>query len=213
MVASTLTTWALIWTFSSRKVELFPDRIYLTPNKVFDESGNEGWVKGNIYHTAYDHFVFDSLVFNSGNFVLMNATVKENPDFYGYTSGQVNAVIDGPLEDLQVTVDATPVKTPGKANVVYIPAYGSGNVSRHNFIQFVDRSDSTGQAENNNKSLSVVSVSTFVQVTPDVEVQILLSSERFRCDQGSRIRQPVHRCEHAWKSGDQRLAKDHTGQL
>ena len=163
--------------FQFQKVELFPDRIYLTPNKVFDESGNEGWVKGNIYHTAYDHFVFDSLVFNSGNFVLMNATVKENPDFYGYTSGQVNAVIDGPLEDLQVTIDATPVKTPGKANVVYIPAYGSGNVSRHNFIQFVDRSDSTGQAENNNKSLSVVSVSTFVQVTPDVEVQILLSSE------------------------------------
>jgi hypothetical protein len=163
--------------FKFQKVELFPDRFYLTPNKLYDEFNNEGWIKGNIYHTNFDNFIFDSLQFTSGNFVLMDATSKENPDFYGYTTGKVDAVIDGPLDELNVTVNANPVKNDGKKNIVYIPAYGSGNVSRHNFIRFVDRSGTANNVGAEEKSLSVVNVNTFVEVTPDVEVQILLSSE------------------------------------
>lgn len=173
--------------FKFQKVELFPDRFYLTPNKLYDEFNNEGWIKGNIYHTNFDNFIFDSLQFTSGNFVLMDATSKENPDFYGYTTGKVDAVIDGPLDELNVTVNASPVKNDVKRNIVYIPAYGSGNVSRHNFIRFVNRSGTNTAQIQEEKSLSVVNVNTFVEVNTDAEVQILLNSEGTDVIKGSGI--------------------------
>ncbi len=164
-------------TFDFQKVELLEDRIYLTTNKLFDNYGNEGWISGNIYHTSFDQFIFDSLKFHSEKFVLMDATPKENPDFFGYTTGKVDAIIDGPLEDLEITVYANPVRNEQRPNIVYIPAYGSGNVSRHNFIQFVDRSAQDTLPQVNDKGkVSVVSVNTYVNVSPDVEVRIPLSS-------------------------------------
>ncbi len=165
-------------TFDFQKVELFPDRIYLTPNKIFDPDMNEGWIQGNILHQSYNQFYFDSLQFNADNFILMNATQNENPDFFGFVAGQVNALITGPLEDLNITVSASPNKNPGRENIVYIPAYGSGNVNRHNFIQFVDRSQTDSLVTpKEEKNVSVVTVNTFVSVTPDVEVRIPLSSD------------------------------------
>ena len=135
----------------------------------------------------------------------MNATV-ENPDFYGYTSGRKcchRRAARRPAGNRRCYT----CQDPGKANVVYIPAYGSGNVSRHNFIQFVDRSDSTGQAENNNKSLQCGECKHLVQVTPDVEVQILLSSEGSDVIKGAGSGNLFIDVNYAWKSGDQRLAK------
>ena len=165
-------------TFDFQKVELFPDRIYLTPNKIFDPDMNEGWIQGNIQHQSYNQFYFDSLSFNSENFILMDATQNENPDFFGFVAGKVNALIDGHLEDLNITVSASPNRNPGRENIVYIPAYGSGNVSRHNFIQFVDRSATDSlQPPKEEKNVSVVTVNTYVSVTPDVEVRIPLSSD------------------------------------
>lgn len=164
--------------FDFQKIELSPDNIYLTLNKIKDKYGNEGFIGGNIKHDYFTNWYFDDFKFQSDYILIMETTAQENPDFWGYAIGKTDVSINGPLENLMVNVNATPARYENKLSTVSIPAYGSGNVKRNEFIEFINLRDTatTIIVEKTTSPGQLVTISMFMDINPDAEVMILLSS-------------------------------------
>ncbi|MFN3939245.1 MAG: hypothetical protein ACK4IY_01580, partial [Chitinophagales bacterium] len=165
------------YVFDFQKIEIAPDNIYLTLNKIKDKYGNEGFIGGNIKHDYFSSWYFDDFKFQSDYIQIMETTAEENPDFWGYAIGKTDVNINGPLDNLVVNVIATPARYEDKLSAVSIPAYGSGNVKRNEFIEFINLKDTnTVITEETITSGQIVNINMFMDINPDAEVLILLSS-------------------------------------
>ncbi|HET8964429.1 MAG TPA: hypothetical protein VFM99_11045, partial [Chitinophagales bacterium] len=80
--------------FNFQKIEIEPNKIYLTPNQIFDKYDNMGYISGNITHDYFSNFNFKDFNFNSGYILIMETTSKENKDFWGYALGKVDMNIN-----------------------------------------------------------------------------------------------------------------------
>lgn len=163
--------------FNFQKIEIEPNKIYLTPNQIFDKYENMGYISGNITHDHFSNWNFQDFNFNSGYILIMETTSKENKDFWGYALGKVDMSINGPLENLQVDIQATPARYEDKLSTVYIPAYGSGNIKKNDFIEFVNLKDTSFTlADNEFSEKQLVKINMGLEITPDAEVRIMLNS-------------------------------------
>lgn len=165
------------YNFKFQKIEIEPDNIYLTPNEIFDKYGNQGYITGNITHEYFHNWRFKDFTFNSGYILMMETTAKQNPDFWGYALGKTDVKINGPIENLRVDITAVPAKYNDQLSIVSIPAYGSGNVKRNEFIEFVNLTDTTSVfPEETFVPNQIVNINMVLDITPDAEVRIMLSS-------------------------------------
>ncbi|MBC8045233.1 MAG: translocation/assembly module TamB domain-containing protein, partial [Fimbriimonadaceae bacterium] len=162
--------------FIYQKFIIEPQKITITENKITDKYKNEGILSGSVKHQDYKDFYFDRITIVSDKLLFMETTQKQNPSFFGKAIGKANVVIDGPLEDLNILVNAKPLKDNTTETIIYLPAYGTGSISKHNFIKFVDRSD-TSLLTLAEKTVSVVNFDMRLDITPDAKIVILLSSE------------------------------------
>lgn len=163
--------------FNFQKIVIERNNIYLTPNQIFDKYNNMGFITGNITHTYFSNWNFKDFVFSSDYILIMETTPKENKDFWGYALGDVDMHINGPLENLQVDILATPARSDDKISTVYIPAYGSGNVKRNDFIEFINLKDTSFTLTPNEfDEKQLVNINMVLEITPDAEVGIMLNS-------------------------------------
>ncbi|MBC8172796.1 MAG: translocation/assembly module TamB domain-containing protein, partial [Chitinophagales bacterium] len=162
--------------FAFQKIEITPDKFYLTPNKLTDKFKNEANLSGTVTHSYFDNIYFDNITFHSDKLLLMETTYKQNPEFYGKVIGSANININGPLENLTISVNAKPMKDNNVETIVYLPTYGSGNISKHDWIRFINKSD-TEPIVAEYKSSSLVNFDIRLDITPDAKIVLLLSSE------------------------------------
>lgn len=146
------------------------NKITIPKQNIRDELGNNGTLEGLITYSNFSNWNFKKFQLVSDKIELMKITKKENPDFWGYAVGQVDANITGPLDDLIIQVATTPTDS-----VFYLPAYGSNNVSKHDFIKFINKLNPDTLPDQFN--LSIVNVDLVVNITPVIEAKILINSE------------------------------------
>jgi hypothetical protein len=159
----------------NQKMQIATGKITIEPGVLKDKYGNAGAIAGYITHTHFDDFYFHDLTIAADKLLFMETTRKQNPDFWGSAIGRAKVIIKGPLENLFIDVTAKPLKDENVETIVYLPTFSSGNVSKHEFIKFINRQNTL--AETNEKNVAIVSFSLALDITPDAEIYILLNSE------------------------------------
>jgi hypothetical protein len=161
------------YNFNELNIGIENDKISIPSTTLTDELNNTGLLEADIRYSNFSNWEFRQLSLRSEHMVLMKTTRKENPDFYGYAIGEVDANITGTLEDLTIAVTAEP----HKETLVNLPTYGSDNVEKHDFIRFINTEDSLAKLTVETVDLSVVNVNMFLRLTPDAEMRILIDPE------------------------------------
>ena len=158
------------YVFDVLTVNIEKNKISIPLQPIKDELNNSGTLEGLITYNNFSNWDFRKFHLASDKFELMKLTKKENPDFWGYAVGKVDANITGALDDLTIQVVTTPTDS-----VFYLPAYASNNVSKHDFIKFINVLNPDTVPDQFN--LSIVNVDLVVNITPVVEAKILINSE------------------------------------
>lgn len=160
--------------FDKIGIDITRNKVIVPATTLKDKLNNTATLKGELSYSNFDNWYFRELRLKSDHVLLMETTAKQNPDFYGYAIGEVDCNITGGLEELTIDVSTTP----HSGTVVNLPTYGSGNVKKHDFIRFVNKSfvlDTTLQTQTLN--LSIVNVDLKLNATPEAEIKLLINSE------------------------------------
>jgi hypothetical protein len=102
---------------------------------VIDKDNNEAKVKGKISHEFFDHFVFDVEVYPS-NFQMLNTSYSQNSLYYGNAVVSGYAHFYGPLNLIGMDINLVPAK----GTLINIPLSNAAEVTKSDFITFVDHS-------------------------------------------------------------------------
>jgi hypothetical protein len=158
----------------------FTDRVYFGANSISfrnaqlrDLYGNGATVTGGIAHDGFSNMVID-MEARYRNFMVLNTTEAQNELFYGTAFATGTASVLGPVENLNINVDAR-----SEANTrIVLPLDYQTDVARKDFIRFVNRNqtDSTGVAVAVEKGvdLSGLNLNFELDVTDDAYFEIII---------------------------------------
>ncbi len=154
------------FTFEENKI-LFQDLM------LYDTAGNKALVSGQISHNYLSDFRF-KVRMDPKSFIALNTTRDMNDLFYGAAVVSGDVEISGPLNDIDLAINAST----DQGTRLYIPLNNSAYVSDHDFIFFVDPlKDDEGQKSPKTvipKPAQNFNINLNATVTPDASVQIYL---------------------------------------
>ncbi|MBC7861762.1 MAG: translocation/assembly module TamB, partial [Bacteroidia bacterium] len=164
-------------------IKIFPDRIQLgddaptnlslpDPIHLYDERGKEATVWGNIFH---DNFKIEKLDFdiNANNFLVLNTTGANNPDYFGKAFVSGNVGIYGNLDYMNLDIN---LKTE-KGTIFNIPLSGPASVSENDFIIFVKADTSDNNKIVYKNSLSGMNLNFNLEATPDAKIRLIFDEK------------------------------------
>ncbi|GAA4428150.1 translocation/assembly module TamB domain-containing protein [Pontibacter saemangeumensis] len=158
----------------------FSDRIYFGANSISfrnaqlkDIYGNGASVTGGIAHDGFSDMVID-LEARYRNFMVLNTSEAQNELFYGTAFATGTASVLGPVENLDINVDA---RSEENTRIV-LPLDYQTDVARKDFIKFVNhnQTDSTGVAVavEEQIDLSGINMNFELDVTDDAYFEIII---------------------------------------
>jgi hypothetical protein len=152
------------------------DNIILFENvKLFDPSGNVAITNGSITHDNFRNFNFN-IKLETKNFLFLATSQEDDRQFYGdgYATGIVN--INGPPKNIMLDISAKTEKN----TRLFIPLNAEGDISEYKFVTFKGSSAETENIQIENQyevDLTGLSMNFNLEVTPDVEIQIIFDSK------------------------------------
>lgn len=157
--------------FDNQRVKLSENKIDLTGAKIYDENGQEGIVKGWLYHDAFRNFGVDANI--SGKDVLiLNTTKFDNPIYYGKGKGDVSVDFKGSFDQVDMTISAVT-----KAGTeISIPIKETRYGAEESFIKFVTEQDLENPDQEFNLKDFVIkglSVKMDLTLTPDAKINLI----------------------------------------
>jgi hypothetical protein len=158
------------YSFSS-KLDFDLNSIEMTPTQIADENGNLALIKGSINHKYFSKFDLDISLSQMKKFNVLKTTAKDNDLFYGtaFVSGAMS--IKGPIDDLFLDVH---FKTENNTSI-FLPLAGDKGVSESGIIHIMKKDSSIKTDDIIKKSaLSGFTMSIYLDVTPDAEIQMIL---------------------------------------
>lgn len=164
------------YSFAYQKIDITNKIIDFHPSILTDKYQHKIELSGSISHKYFNDITFNEFTISADTMLMMETTYKQNPDFYGKASGKAKVIIDGPLDNMNILINAKPFNDEYVQTVVYLPTYGSGNISKHDFIKFVNRKDTIAEITLKN-NLSLVNIDIRLDITPDAKIVLLLSSD------------------------------------
>ena len=139
--------------------------------KLIDELGNTATIRGGFTHDFFKKFRLDIDV-NSDNFLLLNTTRDNNPDYFGKGIGKADVSFKGSF--LTPTIDIKAATN--KGTIFNIPLDNSDfTKSSLDFLTFTNFSDTTTTEK---KTLSGVNLNMDIQVTNDALMRILFDEQQ-----------------------------------
>jgi len=151
------------------KLRFNNEKIEMDDVQIFDErNGNfSGLVKGTISHRSFSDFYLN-LNMRSDDLLCLNTNEWSSELFYGYVRAKVNVQIRGELNDLNVDVDAKPLK----GSTFYLPLGGAGNASKFEFVKFIEIGRS--QADEEKKGNNYLRLTMNIEATPEIETVVVM---------------------------------------
>jgi len=139
---------------------------------LYDTLGNSALVIGSISHNHLKDMSLNIKMYPR-NFLAMASTATTNPSFYGTAVASGIVEVQGPTNELSLTVKAITQK----GTSMTIPLGNSAGVKKHEFITFVDRKAEQERdtiVEEKAKKASPINVSLDLSVNKDAQVKIAL---------------------------------------
>lgn len=163
------TYYSLQHSFDFEKNKISFDKLVL-----FDTIGNKAEMSGNISHNYLNDFTFN-VQLTPQNFLALNTTRELNNLFYGsaIVTGKVN--IKGPLDNINLSIDATT----NEGTDMYIPLDNSSTVGENDFVVFVsedEEQDSVVVSYTRIKPAKNFNIDINTNINPNAKVMIILPS-------------------------------------
>lgn len=146
------------------------EKIQLGEIAIKDErEGNySGIISGKITHKNFSNFRMD-VKLKSSNLLCMNLKSWENDLFYGYIPAEVDAKIEGALENLYVNINTKPLQ----GATYYLPMGGTGDASTFEYVKFREIGRNQTE-EKTNKGNNALKLTLNIDATPDIETIIVM---------------------------------------
>lgn len=155
---------------SQAKFNFNNEKIQLGDITIKDErEGNYiGTISGKITHKNFSNFKMD-VTLKSSNLLCMNLKSWESDLFYGYIPAELDAKIEGALENLFVNINTKPLL----GATYYLPLGGTGDASTFEYVKF--REIGRNQIEEKtNKGNNALKLTLNIDATPDIETIIVM---------------------------------------
>ena len=161
------------YTFSPT-ITLTDGLINLNKFSLTDTLGNSALVSGQITHHHLKDFALDIRLYPN-NFLALDTDAEISPSFYGTAIASGIVRVQGPTDNLNLRINATT----RKGTVMTIPLGGKSGVKKHEFITFVDHTETIVEDEDVvvepvKKRSSALNISLDLNVNNDAQVKITL---------------------------------------
>lgn len=155
----------------SGPVTIEPDFIFMSGIQIKDKFGHGATlVDGSFFHTNFRDYAYNFYIdMRKESFLVMNTTYEMNQLYYGdaFVTGEVGVSYDD-YNKLEINVQA---KSEKGTNVT-LPLYGAEEVVLHDFVTFIDRSD-TLAVEEETLDLTGINMVFDMELTPDAEIELV----------------------------------------
>lgn len=164
----------------------FTDKsIYVENTKLYDNrdksKATTADLGGEINFSDFTDFTFqDFYVYTDPNFRFMETTAEENELFYGQAYGKAIVLINGPVENMDIYVNA---KSDPKTSVA-IPIVYDTDVSQYDFIEFIDRTSDSVIKNLEAQTYTGLNLTMDLDVTTDAEMKIIFNQQTGEIIQG-----------------------------
>ncbi|MDY0085513.1 MAG: translocation/assembly module TamB domain-containing protein [Bacteroidales bacterium] len=149
------------------------DRIAFQDMMLYDTTGNKAIVSGEVSHQYLSGFRF-RLRMDPDSFIALNTSREMNELFYGSAVVTGDVQITGPLNDINLAINAAT----NRGTRLFIPLNNSAYVSDHDFIVFVAPPSEEAEAAATKTALPKpaknFNLNLNATVTPDAGLQIYL---------------------------------------
>jgi hypothetical protein len=151
-----------------------PGRLVLQPATLLDEEGNSGLLSGAVSYTRLDNWRFENLNIRTEKMRFMGNNRMTNPELYGTAYGKGSVNIQGPLDDIAITILAATLKgTSITVPITYGPSLSTGN-----FISFRQPDAGNGRPKEREKKPGRVRFLFYLDVDEQAEVALELLGDR-----------------------------------
>ena len=147
--------------------------IEFLPFYISDVNNNKGKVSGTINHHNFNRFDFDIDISNFKNMMILNTTSKDNSLYHGIAYGSGNMSIKGPLNDIDLNIEASTEK----GTKVAITPFGVSDGEDETLIHFYSPDTTNKLIINRKQSLSGFSINCLIKAKPNAEVQIIFNEQ------------------------------------
>ncbi|CAN5248209.1 hypothetical protein BH09BAC1_BH09BAC1_06190 [soil metagenome] len=162
------------YSFTNQVLQLKENSIELGKIKMKDQQGNTAILAGQILHTHLRDWKFN-MDLETDNFQFLNTGLSSTDAFYGKIFAKGYVFIMGTLDLVELYVSAKTTK----GTQFYIPVSSSRDVGEYTFYQFINTDTTrTDKPKNFTIKTTGVRLNLDIEVTPDAEVNLILSEEQ-----------------------------------
>jgi len=158
---------------NNQKVKVTSELIDFTGLVLTDDLGNTANVTGGLQHTLFNHLAID-LSIKSDKIKSLSTTKLENPLYYGQGIGAVNVNFKGPVEKIDISINAEAFK----GSKLTIPVRYETEVSQQSFIKFTSSEQfKKDELEKAGTELTGINLDMNLSIRPGAEVKIILDEK------------------------------------
>ncbi|MDX1408736.1 MAG: translocation/assembly module TamB domain-containing protein, partial [Saprospiraceae bacterium] len=167
--ATTVSYLGTRYTFHNQEIKLTGDRITMDGAQIRDRNGNAARITGGLTHRLMGNFGLNARI-TSDRFIALNTTKRDNPLYYGFGIGSIDARFSGSTVRPNISVDATTLEGTRVAIAIERSAEGG----QETFLRFVNR-DSTGTVTEPREEQLITGMNfdMNLSVSPEAQVEII----------------------------------------
>ncbi len=166
--------------FDPIKIELSNQSLIIKESKFYDtynKDASSALIGGEIYFENLSELEFrDFYIYTDRHFKIMQTTEKDNDYFYGTGYGKAIVLINGPVNFLNIYINAVT----DEGTSVAIPIQYESGVSQYQFVRFVNHSAPANPEENLNEEplpVWLVNFTMDLDITPAAEIQLIFDEK------------------------------------
>jgi hypothetical protein len=138
---------------------------------IVDKNGSKASASGYISHDHFNDINFDFEV-TARNFVFLNTGAADSDLFYGDVLADGKVYFSGPLNNLQLTVQARP----DKGTHFYLPMSDSKDIGRSDYITFKTYGTEMKEEKKKKKDNVNLNVLLNISATPDAQIDVIMDA-------------------------------------
>ncbi|MCK5138171.1 MAG: translocation/assembly module TamB domain-containing protein [Bacteroidales bacterium] len=151
------------------QIRIYHNNLYLEDFLISDEYGNTARFNGSISNSHLKDF-YTNINIEATNLMCMNTRPKDNEVFYGTIYATGNVGINGPTDDIKLTIDVSTERN----TAIFLPLYNASEVQTTDFIAFLMKDDAEEEQPTDQiQQLTGLEMEVEVNVTPDAVVQLI----------------------------------------
>ncbi len=149
-------------------IRIYNNNLYFENFTASDETGNEGIINGSISNRYFRDF-YTNIHIEARNLNCMNTRSVDNDLFYGTIFATGDVIINGGMDDIKLTIDATTERN----TALFLPLYKAREVQKSDFITFIQETDMDEPEDPGQEALRGVKIEVNVDITEDAVVQLI----------------------------------------